>query len=72
MLTCYNSTDVDIDEYITQPISVRTVFMWVEAFKAGNFSIKDDTFTYPFHLCLFSRWPDARPDARQLRGYHKI
>ena len=29
--------------YGPQTISVRTVFRWVKAFKAGKFSIEDDT-----------------------------
>ena len=29
--------------YGPQTISVRTVFRWVKAFKAGKFSVKDDT-----------------------------
>ena len=37
----------DINElcgiYGPQTISVRTVFRWVKAFKAGKFSVEDDT-----------------------------
>ena len=29
--------------YGPQTISMRTVFRWVKAFKAGNFSVEDDT-----------------------------
>ena len=29
--------------YGPQTISMRTVFMWVKAFKAGKFSVEDDT-----------------------------
>ena len=29
--------------YRTQTISMRTVFRWVKAFKAGKFSVEDDT-----------------------------
>ena len=31
--------------YGPQTISVRTVFMWVKAFKAGEFSVENDTHT---------------------------
>ena len=29
--------------YVPQTISMRTVFRWVKAFKAGKFSVEDDT-----------------------------
>ena len=29
--------------YGTQTISMRTIFRWVKAFKAGNFSVEDGT-----------------------------
>ena len=31
------------DIYGLQTISMRTVFKWVKAFKAGKFSVEDDT-----------------------------
>ena len=39
--------------YEPQTISMRIVFRWVKAFKAGIFSVEDDTFPGKPSLCFF-------------------
>ena len=50
-IKCRNRLNIDSKQMVNelcgiygpQTISMRTVFMWVKAFKAGKFSVEDDS-----------------------------